>query len=143
MQAMGIESKQAKDLLLKWSRGLRLFEEHSRRCVAMEEPVFHKFSCDLHVLVARHTVDFKDMVYPHMSAADKAIFDAKRAITGGDPDEMANWGREAFKAWEQWTEEDFVYHEVETDHMTIKNSPLMVKIVFQELASFCGMEYVP
>ena len=42
-------------LLRKWSRGLRLFEEHARRA-KLREP-YHKFDCDLHVLVAKYSVE--------------------------------------------------------------------------------------
>jgi len=141
MKKMGLQSKQAQDLLTKWSRGLRIFEDHSRRCVKLEDPVFHKFDCDLHVLVARHTVDHELLVYPHMPKDQQEMWDKRKPITGGSPECGANWDREAFKKWKDWTNEDFYYHELETDHMTAKNSPLMMKIVFGEMASFCGMEY--
>lgn len=78
--------------------------------------------------------------------------DQGKKITGSSSG--VNWDRDGFRAWEQWTSEDFHYHEVETDHMTIKNSPLMQEIVlladsflfvafevrFKELGGFCGMD---
>ena len=70
-----------------------------------------------------------------------------KSITGSAAESGCNWDRDGFKQWEGWTTEDFIYHEatglqalcehsvlemlwqVETNHDTIKNSPLMRKIV--------------
>ncbi|CAJ1447948.1 unnamed protein product [Effrenium voratum] len=51
----GKGNPKAEALIQKWSRGLRLFEEHARR--ASRGDPYHKFNCDLHVLVAKHTLD--------------------------------------------------------------------------------------
>jgi len=139
----GKDSKPGQALLQKWSRGLRLFEEHAQRCQARGDPVFHKFNCDLHVLVARHTVDVEDFIKASGNSQMKKEMEAKKKVTGSPPDTSVNWDRSAFKKWKEWTTEDFYYHELETDHMSIKNHKLMRDHVFRELAGFCGMDYRP
>ncbi|CAE7488574.1 NOP14 [Symbiodinium pilosum] len=137
----GAGNRAAEALIQKWSRGLRLFEEHARRTVARgEEALYHKFNCDLHVLVAKHTVD-TDLLFAELKGPQRDYWERRKKITGSNAESGCNWDRDAFKAWEPWTTEDFHYHEVETDHMTIKNSPLMRQIVFKELGGFCGMDY--
>eukprot|EP00933_Yihiella_yeosuensis_P061525 TRINITY_DN64359_c0_g1_i1.p1 TRINITY_DN64359_c0_g1~~TRINITY_DN64359_c0_g1_i1.p1 ORF type:complete len:496 (+),score=87.51 TRINITY_DN64359_c0_g1_i1:2-1489(+) len=137
----GKSNKSAEALLTKWSRGLRLFEEHARRARARgNKAVYHHFNCDLHVLVAKHSVD-ADQTIGLMPEERRREFESRKAVTASPPESGVNWDRDMFRQWSSWTSEDFHYHEVDTDHMTIKNSPLMQKIVFKELAGFCGMDY--
>eukprot|EP00913_Durusdinium_trenchii_P021136 g19860.t1 len=67
----------------------------------------------------------------------RAWWEQRKKITGA-AESGCNWDRDGFKKWAEWTAEpdDFHYHEVDTDHMTIKNSPLMRDIVFKELGGF-------
>ncbi|CAE7758425.1 NOP14 [Symbiodinium necroappetens] len=131
----------AEALIQKWSRGLRLFEEHARRTAARgDQAVYHKFNCDLHVLVAKHTAD-ADLHFAKVEGPQRDYWERRKSITGSAAESGCNWDRDGFKQWEGWTTEDFIYHEVETDHDTIKNSPLMRKIVFKELGGFCGMDF--
>ncbi|CAK8990071.1 unnamed protein product [Durusdinium trenchii] len=137
----GKGNKAAEALIQKWSRGLRLFEEHARRG---SQPCdrYHQFGCDLHVLVAQHSVDM-DRAFEELDALhpQRAWWEQRKKITGA-AESGCNWDRDGFKKWAEWTAEpdDFHYHEVDTDHMTIKNSPLMRDIVFKELGGFCGMD---
>eukprot|EP00434_Breviolum_minutum_P011971 symbB.v1.2.010555.t1/scaffold694.1/size172116/18 len=128
----------AEAFIQKWSRGLRLFEEHARRAKSYPAP-YHKFDCDLHVLVAKQTVD-SDVWFAGRDAAERQYWDSRKSITGSAVESGCNWDRDGFKKWSEWTNEDFHYHEVDTDHMTIKNSVLMREIVFKELGGFCGMD---
>lgn len=133
----GAGNRAAEALIQKWSRGLRLFEEHARR--AAQRVPYHKFDCDLHVLVAKHTAD-ADSYIAQKDPAHLQFWERRKKITGSVAESGCNWDREGFKKWSEWTTEDFHYHEVETDHMTIKNSALMRDIVFKELGGFCGMD---
>lgn len=136
----GKGNKAAEALIQKWSRGLRLFEEHARR--GSQRKPYHQFGCDLHVLVAQHSVDM-DRAFEELDALhpQRAWWEQRKKITGA-AESGCNWDRDGFKKWAEWTAEpdDFHYHEVDTDHMTIKNSPLMRDIVFKELGGFCGMD---
>jgi len=138
MRANG-DHKSATALLQKWYRSTRMFEEHSYRVMAKGEP-FHKFNCDLHVMVAKHTQDA--LLYEkHFSPEIRAELDKKKKVTGSEPESFLLWNRDAFKKWETWTAEDFYYVELEIDHDAAKNSPVVQKYVFTELAGFCGMSY--
>mmetsp|Transcript_19122 Transcript_19122/g.43460 ORF Transcript_19122/g.43460 Transcript_19122/m.43460 type:complete len:515 (-) Transcript_19122:91-1635(-) len=138
----GKDSKAGQALLQKWSRGLRLFEEHALRCQALDDPIYHKFNCDLHVLVAKHTL-LLDEVIDQMGNPQLKKDMAARAKMTAARDSSSNWDKKQFEMWQLWTEEDFVYHELECDHGQIKNARLMQDVVFKELASFCGMDYRP
>mmetsp|Transcript_22923 Transcript_22923/g.53647 ORF Transcript_22923/g.53647 Transcript_22923/m.53647 type:complete len:492 (-) Transcript_22923:276-1751(-) len=123
-------SKKGEEFLERWWRGLRLFEDHSRSLVGAEP--YHKFSCDVHVLLAKTTLD-------ENLKEDKSS--AMAALTGSAPHNVTGWDEEGFATWKRWVvdEADLYIHHVETDHMSIKNNPLMLRILFRELAGFCGM----
>jgi len=134
----GKDSRAGGALLRKWTRDLRMFEEHSYRCERMEEPVYHQFNCDLHVIVGRHS-QHDDIDMDSMPPEARQSLEARALLlqTGT----QAIWDREMFRKWEQWTIEDFHYHEVDSTHDALKNDKIMQNIVFKELGVFCGMEY--
>jgi len=139
-QKLGKGTKAAEALLQKWSRGLRMFEEHSRRCMKRADPVYHKFRCDLHLLIAKPTQDF-DAFVEQCPPEVRKEYDRRREVTASPGTSGLNWTRDMLSRWEAWTEERFVVHEVEAEHTAIKNHKLMRDIVFKELAGFCGMDY--
>lgn len=138
---LGKDSKAGKALLQKWWRSMRMFEEHAHRSIEKGEP-FHKFNCDLWCLEAKHTMDIGSHL-ADLPAEFQKEWEGKKPITASGPDSGNLWNREGFKRWEEWTNEDFNYVEVETDHNSAKNAVVVQNIVFQELAGFCGMDYTP
>merc|ERR1712039_396878 len=96
-------------LLQKWYRDLRMFEEHTYRAIAKGEP-FHKFNCDVYVIVAKQTQD-----------------------STLEPGGLQEVGRVDNRG--------FYLPEADVDHMAAKNAKEVQKIVFKELAGFCGMDY--
>merc|ERR1712014_508432 len=111
---LGKDSKAGKALLQKWWRSMRMFEEHAQRSIAKTEP-FHKLNCDLWCLEARHTMDTASHL-ADLPAEFQKEWEGKKRITASGPDSGNLWNREGFKKWAEWTNEDFNYVEVETDH---------------------------
>lgn len=138
---MGRDTVGAQQLLRKWSRGLRLFEEHAQRCLARKDAIYHKFRCDLHVLIAQHTQDLDGAAAALLPPEAATAWQARKPLTASPPESGVMWTEEMMRRWVAWTEEDCLVHQVPTDHMSIKNSKLLQEIVFRELAGFCGMDY--
>mmetsp|Transcript_13992 Transcript_13992/g.31436 ORF Transcript_13992/g.31436 Transcript_13992/m.31436 type:complete len:489 (-) Transcript_13992:4-1470(-) len=132
-------SQRGEVFLERWWRGLRLFEEHSKK-LAGQEP-YHRFRGELHVLVASTTLALNDVDLTSLPEKERKFFKDTQTLTGSAPENITAWDKQGFDSWRRWAEDegDFHMHLVETDHMSIKNHPLMLRLLFRELAGHCGM----
>jgi len=128
----GTRTEASEHMISMWTKDLKLSQEHQR------DIGYHILKCDLHVFLAaqNYNLDVAEEkgTLEGLPAEARRLHKLACKITNSGPKSSAPFCREAYQAWERWTAEKCTVHEMNTDHVSVKTFPQMIKTALSYLS---------
>lgn len=121
------QEKDTERMIQMWKHDVRICQEH------LWPKGHHIFHCDVHVFRALRNFTMDASPKKEVSPEALRVFDINCRITASGSESSAPWSRSSYDEWNQWTTEECVVHDIDTDHFGVKLHAGTVKVIMDVL----------